>query len=225
MAKIMDKMVGASEKKIDHALRVAKACAPCVLLIDEVEKSMGGAQSSNVSDSGITQRILGAILSFMNDNDSGVYVIMTSNDISQLPPEFTRKGRIDGIWYFGLPSDEERKAIFRIHFGKVKRDVPDEIIDIAVAHSKDFTGAEIEGCVQDILMSAYERCKKTGENVITEEDVIAACEGTVPVARSSREKINALERYCRNHFNMASEVPAAGNRNEKKDDFDFSLDL
>lgn len=42
MSKIMDKLVGQSERKIDHALQVAKACAPCVLLLDEVEKMLGG---------------------------------------------------------------------------------------------------------------------------------------------------------------------------------------
>ena len=85
MAKIMSKHVGESERRIEAALQVAKSCAPCVLLLDEVEKLLGGAGaggSSNRTDGGVTNRVFASLLKFMNDNDSGVYVIMTSNDIS-----------------------------------------------------------------------------------------------------------------------------------------------
>ena len=227
MSKIMDKMVGSSEKKIDHALRVAKACAPCVLLLDEVEKMLGGGvASSNQSDSGITARVLQSILKFMNDNDSGVYVIMTSNDISQLPPEFTRAGRLDATWYFGLPSPEERAAIFKVHFGKKKRTVSDELLNAAVTHSDTFTGAEIEQAVKNILRKAYSRYRAGGSKDITVEDIIAGCGDVVPVARSSREKIAALERFCRGRARMAS-YDANGGNEEKDDEFlnEFSLNF
>ena len=122
--RIMNRMVGESEKKIVQALQVAKACAPCVLLLDEVEKVLGGVNSSNNSDSGITSRVFQEILKFMNDNDSGVYVIMTSNDVSQLPPEFTRAGRLDATWYFGLPKEEERREIFKFILTSINKIFP-----------------------------------------------------------------------------------------------------
>lgn len=98
MDKILSKYAGESERNIAKALTLIKSCAPCVLLIDEVEKALGGIKSSNASDSGVVARAFGKVLEFLNDNDNGVYVIMTSNDVSQLPPELTRAGRLDAIW-------------------------------------------------------------------------------------------------------------------------------
>ena len=78
-------------------------------------------KSSNSSDSGAIARAFGLVLEFLNDNDNGVFVVMTSNDVSQLPPELTRAGRLDATWYFSLPTLEERKQIFRIHLNNIKR--------------------------------------------------------------------------------------------------------
>lgn len=195
--RIMNRMVGESEKKIVQALQVAKACAPCVLLLDECEKVLGGVNSSNNSDSGITARVFQEILKFMNDNDSGVYVIMTSNDISQLPPEFTRAGRLDATWYFGLPKEEERKEIFKIHFNKYKQNISDEILNVAVSYSEHFTGAEIEETVKNCIRKAFVKYKQTGERNITANEIIAAAQEVIPVYESSKEKILILEAYCK----------------------------
>ena len=69
MGRIMSRFVGESERKIMQALDVAKASAPCVLLIDEVEKALGGINSSNNTDGGVTARVFMEILKFLNDND------------------------------------------------------------------------------------------------------------------------------------------------------------
>lgn len=196
MSKVMDSLVGESEKRIAYALEVAKASAPCVLLLDEVEKMLGGINSSNNSDSGITARVFGTLLKFMNDNDSGVYVIMTSNDVSQLPPEFTRSGRLDVTWYFGLPREKDRGGIFKIHFDKLGHPASQSVLNAGANASSDFTGAEIENAVKIALRKAFVRSRDDGNTDIMEEDIIEACDETIPVARSSREKIIALENYC-----------------------------
>lgn len=199
MSKIMSKLVGESERKIEYALSVAKSCAPCVLLLDEVEKLVGGAGaggSSNRTDGGVTNRVFAALLKFMNDNESGVYVIMTSNDVSSLPPEFTREGRVDAQWYFGLPKAEERKEIFEIHFKKFGRTLESALLDYAVEHTDGYTGAEIKGVVKNCMRKAYIRHTNGEEADITEEDIQAAINEVIPVSRSSREKIMALENWC-----------------------------
>ena len=117
MDKIMNRMVGESERNIAYAMEVVKQCAPCVLLLDEVEKAVGGALSQN-TDGGVGARVMKTLLEFMQDNNNGVYVIMTSNDVSALPPEFTRSGRIDAQWYFSLPTTSEREDIFNVHLAK-----------------------------------------------------------------------------------------------------------
>ena len=228
MSKIMDKLVGQSERKIDHALQVAKACAPCVLLLDEVEKMLGGAtMSSNASDGGVTNRVLQAILKFMNDNDSGVYVVMTSNDVSQLPPEFTRAGRLDATWYFGLPNATEREAIFKVHFGHKNKTVGDVILKRAVAATKGYTGAEIQQVVKNTMIKAFQRYKEDGNANITVDDVIAAAAEVIPVSQSSREKIAALENYCRTRARFASGIVGTPQKEQEDESEEegFLLDL
>lgn len=197
ISRIMDKHLGESEGKIDRACRVAKACAPCVLMIDEVEKVLGGAQSSNQTDSGITNRVLARLLELLNDDDSGVFVIMTSNDTSQLPPELTRNGRLDAQWYFGLPTAEERKDIFRIHFGKVNRTVSQEVIDAAAKAANNYTGAEIKEVVKVAMRKAFVRFREDGNRELTSEDIVSAVKDVIPLYISSQERINALEVYAR----------------------------
>lgn len=97
MSKIMHKHVGQSERNMSRALELVESCAPCVLLIDEVEKALSGIQSQGKSDGGTLARTFGSILQFLN-KDNQVFTVMTSNDVSQLPPELTRAGRLDAIW-------------------------------------------------------------------------------------------------------------------------------
>lgn len=203
-SKVFDKLVGSSERKATQALSVVKACAPCVLLLDEMEKLFGGSQSSNQSDGGVTNRVFQEILKFMQDNDNGIYVIMTSNDVSQLPPELTRAGRLDAIWYFGLPSAEERKSIFKIHFGKKDKKISDVILNRAIDATKGYTGAEIQQVVKEAVKNAYFHFMNDKNDMITADDIVKAAQNVIPVSRSSKEKIVMLEVYCRDRALNAS---------------------
>lgn len=205
MSKIMSKLVGESERKIDQAFKVAKACSPCVLLLDEVEKMLGGISSSNSSDSGTLARVFGKTLEFLNE-DNDVFVIMTSNDVSQLPPELTRSGRLDAMWFFALPTEEERKEIFKIHLGKTKKNFKESVIAAAVEASKNFTGAEIAEAAKASVRKAYSRFKKDGVNELLEDDVVGSCQEIIPLYQSSREKIAYLENWADGRARRANEV-------------------
>ena len=157
---------------------------------------LGGAKSSNQSDSGTTNRVLAEILRFLNDNNE-VFVIMTSNDVSQLPPEFTRAGRLDAQWYFGLPTLDERKEIFNIHLKKTGREVSDPLVTAAAKAAENYTGAEIKEAVKVAMRKAYTRFKMDGNKELTEQDLVSAIEEVIPLYKSSQEKILALEVYAR----------------------------
>lgn len=205
MAKITSRYAGETESNMYKALNLVRSCAPCVLLIDEVEKALGGYKSSNASDSGAIARAFGNVLEFLNDNDNGVFVVMTSNDVSQLPPELTRAGRLDAIWYFGLPNQEERKQILNIHLRKCNKEVSNEVLDTMSKDMDKYTGAEIELVVKSALRRAFLEKIKTGEDKgITSNVLKAAKEEVVPVAVSSREQILSLQNWAKNRALFAN---------------------
>lgn len=206
ISKVMSSFVGKSEQNMETALNVVKACSPCVLLIDEVEKSLSGMQSSARTDGGTMARVIGSVLQFLSsDRSNDVFTVMTSNDISQMPPELTRSGRLDTVWYFGLPTEEERKEIWRIHFGKTPIKVSDEMLDFAAANSQNLTGAEIKEAVRVSMRKAYKRFIADGNRTITEEDIESAIKEIVPVYNASKERIVALEKYAETRARFASE--------------------
>lgn len=200
MGRIMSRFVGESERKIMQALDVAKASAPCVLLIDEVEKALGGINSSNNTDGGVTARVFMEILKFLNDNDYGVYIIMTSNDVSQLPPELTRQGRLDAKWFFDFPKENERKEIFKIHFSKYNKEINSDLLDLAVSKTNNFTGAEIQEIVKNTIRKSFIRFKKDNDDELKEEDITSAINEIIPISKTSKESILALKSYCSNRF-------------------------
>lgn len=206
ISKVMSSFVGKSEQNMETALNVVKACSPCVLLIDEVEKSLSGMQSSARTDGGTMARVIGSVLQFLSSSASNdVFTVMTSNDISQMPPELTRSGRLDTVWYFGLPTEEERKEIWKIHFGKTPISVSDELLDYAAANSQNLTGAEIKEAVKVSMRKAYKRFMADGNRTITEQDIELAIKEIVPVYNASKEKIVALEKYAETRARFASE--------------------
>lgn len=205
MGRIMSRFVGESERKIMQALDVAKASAPCVLLIDEVEKALGGISSSNNTDGGVTARVFMEILKFLNDNDYGVYIIMTSNDVSQLPPELTRQGRLDAKWFFDFPKENERKEIFKIHFSKYNKEINSDLLDLAVSKTNNFTGAEIQEIVKNTIRKSFIRFKKDNNDELKEEDISSAINEIIPISKTSKESILALKSYCSNRFRSVNE--------------------
>ncbi len=199
MSKLLSKFVGESERNIDQAIQIINQIAPCVLLIDEVEKALGGYKSSNASDSGTLARVFGKVLNLLADNDNGIYTIMTSNNVKDLPPELTRAGRLDAIFYFALPTEEEREAIFDLHFKKRGHKLTKKVLKQIAKETNKYTGAEIEQIVISAIRKAYVRMKKNNNKKyeISIDDLKSAQESVIPVAISSRETINELEDWVK----------------------------
>ncbi len=220
LSMIMNKFVGDSEKRIAQAFRTAKACSPCVLFIDEVEKMLGGIRSSNSSDAGTTARVFGTILGNM-DEDNGIFVVMTSNDVSQLPPELTRAGRLDAIFYFGLPSTQEREEIFKIHVSKVGREISDADLDVLVSMTSNYSGAEIQQIVKGGMRKAFSRFQIDGNRDLLLDDLSHTVSEVIPIYRSSSERIAALEAWAKNRVRYSS---ATRSTNELNSSLNNDLD-
>ena len=120
---LMGSLVGESEANIRRALQIADAMSPCILFIDELEKALSGASGSGKSDLGVSSRLFGTLLSWMNDHTSNVYLIATCNDISKMPPELSRAGRFDGIVFLDLASREQKDLIWKQYLKSYELDL------------------------------------------------------------------------------------------------------
>ncbi len=150
-ARLYDKFFGESEKNVRRALQSAEAMAPCVLWIDEIEKGL----ATGDNDSGTSRRLLGSLLTWMAEKSTPVFIVATANDITALPPELIRKGRMDEIFFVDLPRPETRAEILKIHLQK--RDITHTEIkleELAEA-AEGFSGAELEQAVVSAIYSAH----------------------------------------------------------------------
>jgi hypothetical protein len=199
MGRMFGSLVGSSEENVRRAISVAESVAPAILWVDEIDKAFAGSQGSGATDGGTTARVFGTFLTWLSEKTAPVFVVATANDISQLPPELLRKGRLDEIFFVDLPSPEERKDIFRIHIARHRR--PTEQFDLAVLSeaSKEFSGAEIQEAINSALYDAFDERRD-----ITTESIQAALAQTVPLAKTMDEQISRLRNWAEGRARNAS---------------------
>ena len=187
---LYQKFVGESENQLRQAIQQAEAMAPVVLWIDEIEKAFASASSSS-ADGGLSQRMFGTLLSWMQEHRSPIFTIATANDISALPPELMRKGRFDEVFFIDLPGVDARRQIFTIHLIRKGRE-PDrfDVGELADA-SKDLTGSEIEQAIAAGLIHAF-----AAERELETSDIMTALAATNPLSTLMHEKIEALRDWA-----------------------------
>ena len=190
---LMGGLVGLTEERARQALATIDALAPAVLMVDECEKALSGVASSGQSDSGVTARMFGSLLSWLNDHESDVFVVMTCNDISKLPPEFSRAERFDGVFFVELPDVSQRRAIWRIYLEKFGLDVnqPKPV-------DADWTGAEVRAC-----------CRLAA---LLDVPLLEAAKNVVPVARTAAESVERLRTWASGRC-LSADVPGIYSRN------------
>jgi ATP-dependent 26S proteasome regulatory subunit len=199
MGRMFGSLVGSSEENVRRAISVAESIAPAVLWVDEIDKSFAGSQSSGITDGGTTARVFGTFLTWLSEKQAPVFVVATANDVSQLPPELLRKGRLDEIFYVDLPSDEERAEIFRIHLAKRGRN-PEEFDLVALSQSsRDFSGAEIEAGIISALYDAF-----YASEALSTQYVLASLDQSVPLAKTMAEKVTAQRDWAKGRARSAS---------------------
>ena len=175
-AKVFGSKVGESEAKMRSALSIIDAISPCILFIDELEKGIGGINSSHNVDGGTGQRVFSSFLTWLNDHKSKVYVIATSNNLSLLPSEFIRSERWDAIFFVDIPTYEERQQIWKIwksYYG---------ISDNKLPEDDNWTGAEIKTCcrLSKVLNTSLEDASKY----------------IVPIYKAMEEQIDYLREWA-----------------------------
>ena len=182
-------LVGASEARTRDMIQRAEAMAPCVLWIDEIDKGFGGS-SDGRSDGGTSQRVLASLLTWMAEKTSPVFVVATANGVERLPGELLRKGRFDEIFLLDLPDSAERRAILDL---QLKRRRPEHRLplEVVVDRTAGFSGAELEQVVIEAMHQAFSDGRDFGE-----ADLISAAAQLVPLSRTAREQLEALQQWA-----------------------------
>jgi hypothetical protein len=193
--RLFDKFVGESEKNFRKAIEMAESLSPIVLWIDEIEKAMVAGGGSGEADAGLSRRLFGAFLTWLQEKRQDVFVVATANDLSSLPPELLRKGRFDEIFFVDLPDDAERESIWTIHLGLRKQDSKKFDLGKIVSASDGFSGSEIEQAVVAALYRALHQ-----KTPLTTDLLIEELTHTVPLSVTRREDIDALRQTAEGRF-------------------------
>ncbi|KMP12151.1 ATPase [Candidatus Nitromaritima sp. SCGC AAA799-A02] len=199
VGKIFGSFIGDSEQNMRKALNQAEAMSPTILWLDEIEKGFSGTQSSGSVDAGVTARVFGTFLTWMQEKTKPVFVISTANNIDALPPELLRKGRFDDIFFIDLPHEKEREQIFKIHIGLKKRNPAKYDLRQLVEVSRQFSGAEIEQAIVSAMYAAFAL-----DRDFTTEDIVKAVKETVPLAVTAQEQIARLREWAHQRTRPAS---------------------
>ncbi len=194
---LYDRYIGESESRLRAALRQAQAMAPVVLWIDEIEKGFAGAAGQSV-DGGLSRRMFGTLLTWMQEHTAPVFLIATANDISALPPELLRKGRFDETFFVDLPGEAARKRIFEIHLKRRTLDPARYDLAALARASEGFSGAEIEQAVLASIHRALGGGTKPSQAALLE--CIAA---SPPLSVTMRESVANLRRWAQGRCVMA----------------------
>jgi SpoVK/Ycf46/Vps4 family AAA+-type ATPase len=204
MGRMFSSLVGSSEQNIRRAIAVAESIAPAVLWVDEIDKAFAGSTSSGRTDGGTTARVMSTFLTWLNEKQAPVFVLATANDISQLPPELLRKGRLDEIFFVDLPNEEERREILTIHLTRRRRSPANFDMKALVEAATGFSGAEIEQAIISALYDVFYRGAELGT-----QDLLRSIRESVPLSRTMSERIEALRDWAQGRARFATLAPEA----------------
>ncbi len=200
--RVFSSYVGSSEQRIRTALRQVEAMSPCVLFCDEIDKGLGGIASGGGSDSGVSMRVLGSFLTWLQDCEYPVFTMVTANNIDGLPPELLRRGRFDAIFSTSLPNEKERRDVLAIHLRKRGRDLDEfseEDIKRILEACDRYVPAEIESAVKDALVDAFSDDQK-----LAAEHVVNAFGVMVPLSKAFATQIERMNEWAKNNATPVS---------------------
>ena len=214
-------LVGESEQRIRDTLKQIDAQQGCVLVIDEADKALGNAANAS-GDSGVTKRLFGTLLTWLAENKSGTFCIMTLNRTTGMPPELLRAGRFDAVFYTDLPTEAERRQIMEIHLRRRNVDtatlsLQPEDWDALCEKSKGYVGSELEEAVREARYTAF---ANRGSGNPTFQELHEALAAIVPMTARDPEGIKEIREFCKDRAlpvtSTVTTKKAVGNRTPRQ---------
>lgn len=200
VGKVFGSLVGQSEERMRLALSLAETVSPCLLWVDEIDKSFAGMAGNTMGDSGTSARVFGTMVTWMQEKRSPVFVVATANNVMTLPPELLRKGRFDEIFFIDLPTVSEREEVFRVHLERVRPVIRDYDIGSLAAKCEGFSGAEIEQAIIDAMFNAFD----DGRRDFTTEDILQSLDDIVPLSKFMQEQVSRLRQWAEGRARTAT---------------------
>ena len=203
--RVFNSLVGASEQRMRTALKMVETMAPVCLFVDEIDKGLGGIGGSG--DSGTSNRVLGSFLTWLQDCKHPVFVMVTANNVTGLPPEMLRRGRFDAIFATTLPNSKDRREVLRIHLDLRNRDIadyPEQEVTEIVRLSEGYVPSEIESAVKDALVDAFD----SGEEMEMRH-VKGALLAMVPLSKAFAREIAVMNEWAKANATPAGLEPTA----------------
>ncbi len=178
---------------LSNLLSRMEAAAPLVCYFDEFDKFF---EAEGLGEAAKTREVLGVLLTWLQEKKTPVFVLATLNRLDALPPELTRAGRFDKIFYVGFPQAIERKAIFELHGGRFDSRFQDgtaltmEQWQILIDQTNFYTGAEIQVIVESAVR---QRFYDGLEIQLTLDDLLAAVDKITPLFTRDTERVLAMQ--------------------------------
>ena len=191
--------IGSSEENMRRAIQVAESVAPAIFWVDEIDKAFA-MQTSGVGDGGTSARVLATFLTWLSEKSAPVFVVATANDISHLPAELLRKGRLDEIFFVDLPGERERADIFAIHLARRGRAPEQFALEQLAPATEGFSGAEIEEAINSALYDAFSSGEELGPTHLRR-----VIEQSVPLSKTMEEQIRRLRDWSQGRARPASD--------------------
>lgn len=184
-------VVGESERRIREMIEISESLSPCVLWIDEIEKSLSNTYQSG--DSGTTNRVLSTLLTWLAEKKAFVFVVATANALENIQLELIRKGRFDEIFFLDLPNKNERKSIFEVHLRSFRPESWETYDTNELSKlTSSFSGAEIKQLIIEAMYQSYSEGRE-----FKTQDIIKEISQSVPLAKLHQESIQKLQAWAR----------------------------
>jgi len=140
--------VGAGAKKVRELFLHAKANAPAIVFIDEID-AIGKSRGSGSNDE--RESTLNELLTAMDgfDSSNGVMVIAATNKIEVLDEALLRAGRFDRRVFLSLPSRDDRQKILELYLKNKNYDIDLESLSNATS---GFSSSALSTLVNEALL-------------------------------------------------------------------------
>lgn len=194
---VFNKYVGESERNMKEALKYIDNVSPCVLWVDEIEKSMPVSGSTDDT----ARRILGEFLFWLQESKSRVFLVATANDVTKLPRELFRKGRFSEVFFIDLPNERERKSAIELYCNSSLHYIPnDKVLSELVDLTQGFSYADIETAIKDSAEIALTK----GQAAITDELIKSKIKATACISSFGTDDIERLRQWGKGVINASA---------------------